>query len=37
MKVLRTPDERFEGLVDWPFAPHYREVTRPDQVQIYET
>jgi haloalkane dehalogenase len=30
MKVLRTPDERFEGLVDWPFAPHYREVTDAD-------
>jgi len=23
MKTLRTPDERFEGLVDWPFAPRY--------------
>lgn len=30
MQVLRTPDERFEGLVDWPFAPHYREVTDAD-------
>ncbi len=30
MKVLRTPDERFEGLVDWPFAPHYREVIDAD-------
>jgi len=23
MKILRTPDERFAGLTDWPFAPHY--------------
>jgi haloalkane dehalogenase len=23
--VFRTPDERFEGLPDFPFAPHYRE------------
>jgi haloalkane dehalogenase len=22
-EVLRTPDERFEGLPDWPYAPHY--------------
>ncbi len=26
MKVLRTPEERFEGLPDYPFAPHYLEV-----------
>ena len=24
--VLRTPDARFEGLEDWPYAPHYRQV-----------
>jgi haloalkane dehalogenase len=24
--ATRTPDERFEGLPDFPFAPHYREV-----------
>jgi haloalkane dehalogenase len=24
--VFRTPDERFEGLPDFPFEPHYREV-----------
>ncbi len=23
MQVLRTPDARFEGLTDYPFAPHY--------------
>ena len=26
MDVVRTPDERFEGLVGYPFAPHYAEV-----------
>ena len=26
MKALRTPDERFENLPDYPFAPHYAEV-----------
>ena len=26
MKSLRTPDERFVGLPDFPFAPHYVEV-----------
>jgi haloalkane dehalogenase len=26
MDVLRTPDERFAELVDYPFAPHYCEV-----------
>ncbi len=25
MEVLRTPKERFEGLDDYPFAPHYHE------------
>jgi len=28
--VLRTPDERFTGLDDFPFAPHYIEITDPD-------
>ncbi|GAH25187.1 unnamed protein product, partial [marine sediment metagenome] len=23
MKILRTPDERFENLADYPFTPHY--------------
>jgi haloalkane dehalogenase len=27
MKVLRTPDSRFAGLPDYPFAPHYHQVT----------
>jgi len=26
MHVLRTPDERFDGLPDFPFSPHYVEV-----------
>ncbi len=26
MKVARTPDERFEDLPDWPYAPRYTEV-----------
>lgn len=26
MKILRTPDERFENLSGYPFAPHYVEV-----------
>lgn len=26
MQVLRTPDERFANLPDFPFAPHYNEV-----------
>lgn len=30
MRVLRTPDERFENLADYPFAPHYLEVALAD-------
>jgi haloalkane dehalogenase len=26
MKILRTPDDRFESLKDYPFAPHYVDV-----------
>jgi len=26
MKTLRTPDERFRDLPDYPFAPHYAEI-----------
>ena len=26
MEVLRTPDQRFAGLADFPFAPHYLEI-----------
>lgn len=34
MKVLRTPDERFEGLADWPFAPRYLEITDADGTAL---
>ena len=30
MHLLRTPDERFADLPDFPFAPHYVELTDPD-------
>lgn len=30
MDVLRTPDARFEGLLDWPYAPHYFDVRDAD-------
>lgn len=26
MRIYRTPDERFAGLPDWPYAPNYREI-----------
>jgi haloalkane dehalogenase len=34
MKVLRTPDERFEGLDGYDFAPHYTEVKDEDGTII---
>ena len=30
MKILRTPDERFRGLVDYPFAPNYTTIQTHD-------
>ena len=30
MRILRTPDDRFTGLADWPFAPHYINVMAGD-------
>ncbi len=30
MEILRTPDARFDGLPDYPFAPHYVEVPGPE-------
>ena len=27
MKILRTPDERFENLTGYPYDPHYAEVS----------
>ena len=34
MEVLRTPDDRFEHLVDYDFAPCYREVTADDGTAL---
>jgi haloalkane dehalogenase len=34
MKVLRTPDERFEGLADWPYAPRYATVIDADGTAL---
>jgi haloalkane dehalogenase len=34
MDVLRTPDPRFEGLADWPFAPRYAEIRDPDGTML---
>ena len=34
MDVLRTPDDRFTGLVDFDFAPHYREVVAADGTRL---
>jgi len=30
VQVLRTPEERFTGLADFPYDPHYAEVADPD-------
>ncbi len=29
MQILRTPEDRFSGLEDWPFAPHHVDITDP--------
>jgi haloalkane dehalogenase len=34
MHVLRTPDTRFENLANWPFAPHYAEITDGDGTAL---
>ena len=34
MEVLRTPDERFANLVDYDFAPHYREIEAADGTAL---
>jgi len=34
MRVLRTPDERFAGLEDYAFAPHYRTITADDGTPL---
>jgi haloalkane dehalogenase len=33
MQILRTPDDRFADLVDWPFAPRY--VTISDELRVH--
>jgi nucleoside-diphosphate-sugar epimerase len=33
IKILRTPDSRFENLPGWPFEPHYTDITDPDTGQ----
>jgi haloalkane dehalogenase len=34
MDILRTPDTRFAGLADFPFAPHYQTVTDADGTEL---
>ena len=34
MDILRTPDAHFEGLPEWPFAPHYTTITADDGTPI---
>ena len=34
MRVLRTPDERFASLRDYPFAPHYLEIRDADGTHL---
>jgi haloalkane dehalogenase len=34
MRVLRTPEERFANLADYPFAPHYLTVTDADGTDL---
>ena len=33
MDVLRTPDDRFDGLPDYPFAPHYTDLS--DGIRVH--
>ena len=35
MKVLRTPDERFAGLADYPFEPHYTTIRTEDGAELF--
>jgi len=34
MDVLRTPDERFAGLADWPYAPRYANLVDADGTPL---
>lgn len=33
MKILRTPEDRFANLPDWPYAPHYIDITDAESGQ----
>lgn len=35
MDILRTPDARFEGLPDYPFVPHYKELGGEKPLRIH--
>ncbi|MFM7493938.1 MAG: alpha/beta fold hydrolase, partial [Acidimicrobiaceae bacterium] len=32
MQILRTPDDRFVNLRDWPYEPHYTEIRHDNQA-----
>ena len=34
MEVLRTPDERFNGLKEYPFEPHYTNIKTHDGTTL---
>lgn len=34
MKIVRTPDERFKNLTDYPFKPHYMMAPDPEGIQV---
>ena len=34
MKILRTPDSRFENLKDYPFEPNYTHVSTEDGSEL---
>jgi haloalkane dehalogenase len=34
MKVLRTPDARFENLADYPFSPNYTHISTQEGTEL---
>jgi len=34
MKILRTPDESFEGITDFPYKPHYTNIKTKDGSEL---
>ena len=34
MKILRTPDERFEGITDFPYEPRYTNIKTKDGSEL---